>query len=84
LNLNFAHKVAKQGVLVPRFETQVEPFTATGKKMSGYSVFEVKGMSINAESLNPDLDVVWSGGKKEVKVEFLRANPLIDRACVAL
>lgn len=84
LELNFAKKTPRQGVIIPGLETQIESFKATGKSLGGYDIYEVKDMSINEQSLSTHFDLVLGGGDKEVKVEFQKTTALISRACVPL
>ncbi|PVI03969.1 heme peroxidase [Periconia macrospinosa] len=84
LDMHFVKKVARPGVMFPRFEVQVEPFQAMEKTLSGYSLFEVKDMVIDEKSLSTTLDLVLSGGNKDARVEFQKTGSLTSQNCELL
>ncbi|KAF2638855.1 heme peroxidase [Massarina eburnea CBS 473.64] len=81
LNMHFASKVARPGVILGRFETQVEPFVATGKSMAGYDLYKVDGMPINSDSGSTSFDISLGD---EMAVEFVRTTALTGQECAEL
>ncbi|KAF1957663.1 heme peroxidase [Byssothecium circinans] len=81
VNLHFAKKVPRQGVLLDRFETQIEPFVAIGKAVAGYELYKVDKMYIDGQSSTTSFDIVIGD---KVEVEFERIIALSQQTCAEL
>ncbi|KAK7192239.1 hypothetical protein DPSP01_010242 [Paraphaeosphaeria sporulosa] len=80
LELHFASHVP-QGAVLERLENQVERFEATGTKMAGYTLYEVRDMAINGQSDSTTFDIVLGG---KAAVEFQKNSALSSQSCVPL
>lgn len=80
LALHFASH-EPQGAVLERLEVQEKKFVATQQKIAGYTLYEVKGMAINADSDFSSFDI-FLGGKAEV--EFQQTGALNGPECVPL
>jgi hypothetical protein len=72
LNLKFTRRVAIKGVDVPKFQTEVVQFKATGKKLNGYTAYQAKTTTTDQ---NSSFDIVLSG-KPSSGVEYKNVNSM--------
>ncbi|KAI3577953.1 heme peroxidase [Fusarium oxysporum f. sp. albedinis] len=72
LTLRVAHKKPVKGSIVPRFQTAITNFKATGKKSSGYTGFQAKTMF---EEQSTYFDIVL-GGSPASGVQFLTSQAM--------
>jgi hypothetical protein len=75
LTLRVAHKKPVKGSIVPRFQTEVVNFKATGKKASGFTAFQAK---TKFEEQSTYFDIVL-GGNPASGVQFLTSQAMPDK-----
>ncbi|KAL0944970.1 WSC domain-containing protein [Colletotrichum truncatum] len=79
LTLDLVHKIGRQGVIVPKLETEVINFQPSGAKRGQWSVYKANG-TLAVDSWNTSFDIKLKGDKP-VEVAFQKTGGLGSNVC---
>ncbi|KAF9767678.1 hypothetical protein IL306_015119 [Fusarium sp. DS 682] len=73
--LKVSHKVPIKGIVVPRFQTEVVNFKATGKKSNGFTAYKAQTKITDSDTY---FDIVL-GGSPSAGVQFQSSNAMPEK-----
>ncbi|KAF5506425.1 WSC domain-containing protein [Colletotrichum siamense] len=79
LTLDLVNEFRRQGVIVPRLETEKIPFEAAGEEKEQWVAYKASG-KVNADGWNTSFDIKL-GGDKAVEVAFKKTGGLGSNVC---
>ncbi|TDZ19794.1 WSC domain-containing protein [Colletotrichum orbiculare MAFF 240422] len=79
LTLDLVHRIARQGVIVPKLETETIDFESTGEERSGWAVYKAKG-NLELAGWSTTFDIKL-GGENPTEIAFQKTGGLASNVC---